>query len=76
MLAQLVWSAGTRWVRQGGLWAVDRTDSCRVFAHAENSYDTDAARYSAAREHDVVLRRGSTSVACCLERSAGRLGTK
>ena len=41
--------------------------SCRVFAHAENSYDTGAARYSAARENDVVLRRGSTSVACCLE---------
>ena len=65
-----------RWARKSALWAVDRSDSCRVFAHAEYSYDRGATRYSAARDHAAVLRSSSTSVACCRERSAGGLGTK
>ena len=65
-----------RWARKSALWAVDRSDSCRVFAHAEYSYDTGATRYSAARDHAAVLRSSSTSVACCRERSAGGLGIK
>ena len=65
-----------RSARLSGLWVVDRSDSCRVFAHAEYSYDTGATRYSAARDHAAVLRGSSTSVACCRERSAGGLGTK
>ena len=65
-----------RSARLSGLWVVDQSDSCRVFAHAEYSYDTGATRYSAARDHAAVLRGSSTSVACCRERSAGGLGTK